>query len=173
MVLTGPLERRGAGTPGEAGAWRGPRRIGGDRDMLGRKSYTQDEIDTARSAVTALLTAHDDLAKTIDGEAAQAALEAFEPLFFNTMVLVLDRPFVHRLRGSTGKDGNALNEVELICDSLMNNGAVLRGNNVITYVPEQSVVQLQVGAPIRLTAEQFERLSTAFFAELESRFLQP
>ncbi|HYY90133.1 MAG TPA: hypothetical protein VFA49_15145, partial [Chloroflexota bacterium] len=38
--------------------------------------------------------------------AAQAALGDFETLFFNNMVLVLDRYYVHRLRTVTGKDGH-------------------------------------------------------------------
>ena len=37
------------------------------------------------------------------------------------------------------EDGNPLNEVELISDSLMNNNGVMRGNNVIKYMPDQSV----------------------------------
>jgi hypothetical protein len=100
-----------------------------------------------------------------------AALEAFEPLFFNNMTLVLDRYFVHRVRMVTGKDGNPLNEVELLSDSLMNNDAILRGNNVIKLAPDQSVVKLHIGDPIRLTAEDFERLAAAFFAEIERKFL--
>lgn len=85
---------------------------------------------------------------------------------------MLDRFFVHRFRMVAGKDGNPLNEVELICDSLMNNDGVLRGNNVIKYVPDQSVVKLNLGDRIQLTADDFERLSAAFFEELERRFLQ-
>jgi len=62
----------------------------------------------------------------------------YEP-FFNTMTLVLDRRFVHRLCIVTGKDGNALNEVEMICDSLMNNEVIHPANNVIRYMHEQAV----------------------------------
>ena len=100
-----------------------------------------------------------------------AALEAFEPLLFNNMILVLDRYFVHRLRMVTGKDGNPLNEVELMTESLMNNDGVLRGNNVIKLVPEETVLKLDVGDRIRLSAAQFERLSKAFLAEIQSEFL--
>jgi hypothetical protein len=87
------------------------------------------------------------------------------------LTLALDRYYVHRLRMVAGKDTNPLNEVELICDALMNNNGIMRGNNVIKYILEQSVVKLQIGDKIRLTAEQFERLSAAFFAELERKFL--
>ncbi len=73
-----------------------------------------------------------------------SALEAFEPLFFNNMTLVLDRYFVHRLRAVTRKDGNPLSEVELMSDSLMNNDGVLRGNNVIKLVPGHSVLKLNM-----------------------------
>jgi hypothetical protein len=45
----------------------------------------------------------------------------------------------------TGKDGNPLNEVELLTESLINNG-VLRGNNVIKHVPTESVLKLVLKA---------------------------
>jgi hypothetical protein len=72
----------------------------------------------------------------------------------------------------TGKDGNPLNEVEMLSDSLLNNDGVLRGSNVIKLVPEQSVVKLRIGDTIRLDADQFERLAAAFFTDLERKFVQ-
>jgi hypothetical protein len=143
--------------------------------MLGRKDYTQEELDQAKTTVRQQLAAYKKLAKALDGAGddpeARAALEALEPLLFNNMTLVLDRYFVHRLRMVTGKDGNPLNEVELLADSLMNNGGELRGNNVIKYVPGESVLKLELGERIRLSAAEFERLSKAFFAEIETRFV--
>lgn len=116
-----------------------------------------------------------DLVRTIDDEAAEtkvrSSLTAFEQPFFNNLTMALDRFFVHRIRTVTGKDTNPLNEVELICDSLMNNGGVFRAGTVVKYVAGKSVTKLEVGAPIRLTAEQFVLLSEAFFAELERKFL--
>ena len=53
----------------------------------------------------------------------------------------------------------------------VNNDGVLRGNNVIKFVPDKSVVKLNIGDRIKLTAAQFERLAKAFFAEIESKFL--
>ena len=142
--------------------------------MLGRKNYTQEEFDHAKTAIDEQLAAYGKLAKAIDATAdakVTSALEAFEPLFFNNMTLVLDRYFVHRLRQVTGKDGNPLNELELLSDSLMHNDGVLRGNNVIKLVPAQSVVKLEIGDLIGLSAAQFERLSKAFLSEIESKFL--
>jgi hypothetical protein len=142
--------------------------------MLGRKDYTREELDNAAKAIGAQLTAYKKLAKAVDATsdaAAKAALGAFEPLFANNLTLALDRYFVHRLRGVTGKDGNPLNEVELLVESLMNNGGVLRGNNVVKYVPAESVTRLETGDRIQLSAAQFERLAKAFLATIESKYV--
>jgi hypothetical protein len=89
------------------------------------------------------------------------------------MVLVLDRLYVHRFAGPKyeGKDGNPLNEVRIIADSLMTNGGVMRADNQIKLPPEKSVVGLDVGDTIKLGEDDFERLAGAFFTELEKRFL--
>jgi hypothetical protein len=141
--------------------------------MLGRKDYTQEEFDHAKAAVKQQLAAYKRLVKAIDTSDPKvaSALEKFEPLLFNNMTLVLDRYFVHRLRVVTGKDGNPLNEVELLADSLMNNGGVLRGNNVIKLVGDESVLKLEIGDRISLSAGDFERLSAAFLADLEAKFV--
>jgi hypothetical protein len=143
--------------------------------MLGRKTYTQEELDHAASAIAAQLAAYRRLVEAIDGSTldpgVKAALDAFEPLLFNNMTLVLDRYFVHRLRAVAGRDGNPLNDVELLSDSLMDNDGVLRGNNVVRLTPGQSVLELELGDPIRLSAAQFERISNAFLDEVRARFV--
>ncbi|MGZ6557909.1 MAG: hypothetical protein ACXVEY_13845 [Actinomycetota bacterium] len=142
--------------------------------MLGRKDYTQEEVDRAKAAIAEQVAAYKKLGKALGAtkdKKAEAALAAFEPLFFNNMVLALDRPFVHRIRAVTGKDGNPLNEVEMLGDSLMNNGGILAASTVIKLVPDTSVLQLETGDRIQLSESDFERLSAAFFAELERRFL--
>ena len=60
---------------------------------------------------------------------------------------------------------------KLIVESLMTGGGVLRGMSVIQYVPGESVLGLEIGDRISLTAADFERLSEAFLAEIERRFL--
>ena len=140
--------------------------------MLGRKEYTQKELDDATAGISAQLDAYKALAAAVAGHPrARAALEAFEPLFFNHLALALDRRFVHRLRSVTGKDGNPVNELELIAESLLNNDGVLRGNNVVKYVPDASVVGLAPGDEITLGEADFEALSQAFLAGIEARFV--
>jgi hypothetical protein len=142
--------------------------------MLGRKNYTPEEVEQAKTTIGRQVSAYRKLAEAIDDSAdagARSSLEAFEPLFFNNLTLTLDRFFVHRIRSAAGQDGNPLNEVELVSESLLTNGGVLQGSNVIKLVPEQSVLKLEVGDRIALSAADFDRLSNAFFSELESRFL--
>ncbi len=106
--------------------------------MLGRKNRTRKEVDHARSAVAEQLAVYKTLgwanAHAIPNATVHAEFDDVERLYVNTMILVLDRYVVHRLRMVTGKDGAPLNDVEMLCDSLMNHEGILRGNNVITYV---------------------------------------
>jgi hypothetical protein len=140
--------------------------------MLGRKDYTQKELDDARAAMEAQLAAY---RRLVDAAASDpdvtAALEAFEPLFVQNLVLALDRRFVHRLRMVTGKDGNPLNELELLTESLLNNDGILRGNNVIKFIPDQSVLGLEIGERIEPGATEFQALVGAFLREIEARFV--
>jgi hypothetical protein len=136
--------------------------------MLGVSTYRLDYIDACRAAVDAQLAAYADLT-TAAGDAA--AVAAFEPRFLNHMVLALDFYFCHRLRGKEGKDGNALNEVRVLGNSIMHDGAVLTADTTIKLKAATSVVGLEYGDPIRLTADDFARLAAAFFTELERRFL--
>jgi hypothetical protein len=145
--------------------------------MLGRKNYSQEEIDQGRTAIDLQLAAYQELVKVVTSATSDkkvsAALDAFEAQFFNNLALVMDRYFVHRLAGPNyeGKDGNPLNEVRIITDSILTNSGLMRSDKQIKLTPDKSVVKLDVGDRIKLTEDDFERLSAAFFAELERRFL--
>ncbi len=130
--------------------------------MLGRKDYTKDELASGKAAVKAQLAGWEKVASAADSDV--------EAMFFNSMVLVLDRWYVHRVRGVAGKDNNPLNEVELIVESLRDHGGTFTPNTVLKYVPADSVLGLEPGDEVRLTAEQFDRLAKAFFVELEAKF---
>jgi hypothetical protein len=142
--------------------------------MLGRNSYTRGELDSGRKAIAAQLASYDALATAVGrggDKKAVEALAAFEPMFFDNLTLALDRFFVHRVRAVSGKDGNPLNEVELLCESLMENDGSFRVNKVIKHSSEDSVLGLAPGDRVAISRADFERLSSAFFGELESRFL--
>jgi hypothetical protein len=140
--------------------------------MLGRKDYTKDELAHATKTVNDTVAAYKKLAKAVEASGdskARAALEAFEPVLFRDLTLTLDRLFVHRIRKVAGNDNNPLNEVELITESILA-GAPFTTNNVLRYVPEESVTGLKPGDRIDLTADEFERLARAFLADIKAKF---
>ena len=140
--------------------------------MLAVKTYDQDYIDRCRAQMEAQLAAYADLVAAAGSStaSARAAVEAFEPRFFDNLTLVLDASFMHRTRALEGKDGNPLNEVRMLCSSLLTNDGVLAADKTIKYTPETSVLKLRVGDEIRLDEKQFRLLFEAFYAELERRF---
>lgn len=142
--------------------------------MVGMKKYTQDYIDACRARVEADLRAYrEQVGKTPSRE--------FEARFFNDQALLLDYMFVHRLTGIEGKDGNPLNEVRVLCNSLLLNQGRLQVDKLkgwpmsapsgIKLPPEQSLLKLEVGDEVKLSEAEFLRLAKAFFAELEKKYL--
>jgi hypothetical protein len=69
--------------------------------MLCRNKYGQEYIDRCKSRVKQQVGVYKDLiiaatsANKSKGAKISAAVESFEPVFFNNMVLVLDTCFVH------------------------------------------------------------------------------
>ena len=127
--------------------------------MLGRNSFEPQEIESARAAVKKQLA---------DWRASGAGSE-LEPTYFNSALLSLDRRFVHRVRKMTGKDTNPLSEVEVLAESLMTNDGRFDVGSVVSYKPEASVLAIAPGDQIRLSADDYERLATAFLDEIEKR----
>ena len=144
--------------------------------MLGMKEYDRDYIDACRSRVETQTAMFREVAQAArdhgdaDVSGLEGALESLESEYFNNMLLVLEGYFVHRLRGVEGKDGNALNEVRVLARSLMENGGTVMEDPQIALDPDRSVLGLRVGEPVRLTLQQYTRLSDAFFREIERRF---
>jgi hypothetical protein len=140
--------------------------------MLGVRNYPREYVDSCRAKVDADVAAYRGLAAIARKQpGSNPALETFEAAFFNNMVLVLDACFVHRLRAVEGKDGNPLNEVRLLCQSLLEHGGVMTVDKSIKLAPEKSLLGYRAGDPIRVGEEHFARICNAYFAEIESRFL--
>lgn len=139
--------------------------------MLGVKKYPNSYVAGCRAKVERDVAAFRKIASATKKAGGGAALEAFEPVFFNNMVLVLDQLFVHRLRTVEGKDGNPLNEVRVLCNSIGQHDGVMTPDSGIKLVPERSVLKLQPSKAIALREADFAALSSAFFAEVERRFV--
>ena len=144
--------------------------------MLGMKEYSRDYIESCRERVDADLRAY-------RKQVGKSPSKEFEVQFFNAQVLLLDYMFVHRLSGIEGKDGNPLNEVRVLCNSLLFNNSKLQVEKLpgwpnsavssLTLPPEKSLLGLEVGDDVKLNEADFVRISKAFFAEIEEKYLEP
>ena len=86
--------------------------------MLGMKSYDKEYIGKCRDLIAANVRNYK--------EAKIGAPDEFETRYFNSQLLLLDYMFVHRLSDIEGKDGNPLNEVRVLCNSILLNGGKLQ-----------------------------------------------
>lgn len=135
-------------------------------------NYTQEYIDACRSSLDEQLALYRKLVASARGQAkVHSALDAFEPRFFNNMVVVLDTYFCHRSRTIEGKDGNPLNEVRVLCSSMLLHGGVMTAEKSTKLSPANSLLKYEVGDEIKLSEADFAMLSKAFFAEVEAKFL--
>ena len=121
--------------------------------MLGVNAYPNEYIHDCRQLMDRMLAA-----KPKSGPQCES------------LVLTLDRMFVHRLRGVEGKDGNPANEVRVLCDAILEHGGVLHSDKQIKLDPSTSVLGLHVGDTITLTAKDVTRLAAAYFDEIEAKF---
>ena len=133
--------------------------------MLGVSSYAKDYVGVCRTQVAAQLASYRKVLA-----AKPAGIDAFERQFFNHMILALDHYFMHRLRNREGKDGNPLNEVRMLCNAIMENKGRMSADKTIRYKPEISILKLGIGDEVRLNAEDFARLSAAFFDAIEEKY---
>ena len=139
--------------------------------MLAVTSYSEVYVQLTAAKLNEQLAAYGALAAAVKGNAkAETALAAFAPGYFNSMLLALDHHFMHRMRGAEGKDGNPLNEVRVLVDSIMEHDGVLKENKTIKYKAEKAAAGVAVGQTIALDAERFETLANAYIAELGKRF---
>jgi hypothetical protein len=131
--------------------------------MLAVTSYAPAYIAACSRDIDARLAAFDALPDS-------RQKSAFAPGYFGAMVLALDHCFLHRMRGQEGKDGNPLNELRMLCDSLKEHGGVLTANPTIKYAAGKSATGIAVGEVIALDRAQFGRLADAVFETVAAKF---
>src|SRR5882762_6213019 len=135
-----------------------PRTNGRADPLLGMKKYAMEYIASCRARVDADLRAYRE-------GVGKAASKEFEGRFFNDQVLLLDYMFVHRLTGIEGKDGNPLNEVRVLCNSMLLNRGKMQIDKLpgwpnsagsgMSLPPEKSVLKLKVGDEVRVSEADF------------------
>jgi hypothetical protein len=128
-----------------------------------RNAYTSDEIEACRDSCDALL------AVWAANDVEDSTLES---LVFVQAVVVLDAWFAQRDPDLEGDDGNPMNEVRVIADSVIGNSGILRVSGPISWAPERTVLRFAVGDAVELTANGFERLAAAYLAAIENTYLE-
>jgi len=126
--------------------------------MLSVNSYDKKYVNDCRVKVNALLSTYRDVlsAKPL------AAIKAFEPHVFNHMVPALNDYFCHRARAMESKDGNALNEVRILANSVASADGTFQLDKTIKYDPAKSILSYKIGDKVSLSADEFPPFSSVF-----------
>jgi hypothetical protein len=124
--------------------------------MLLRTGYDRHYVAGCRESVGAAV---EELRRVGAGSAA-----------WNQLVPALDRWFSLRNPKLEGRDGNPLNEVRAIAESITEHGAVMVVPKGIQLEPDTSVLGFADGDEISLDGGAFERLFDAFLAQVEAKF---
>ena len=145
--------------------------------MLAVSKYQKEYIEDCKIRLDAQLETYKKLiaeCKNKEGKnepSLYIAIDYFEAEFFNNLVILLDALFVHRLRDKEGKDGNPLNEVRILANSIITNKNILLSDKTIKQDPDKSILKLKAGESIKINEEEFSKLSDAFFEEIEKKYL--
>ena len=144
-------------------------------------AYPQQYIDEARARIAEQARAFDAMAQAVRGagtaegarSAAGTALDALEPEYFANLVMALDSHFVHRSRGQERKDGNAMNEVRVLVNSIQHHDSIMTAEKGIRLDAARSVLGIEYGARISIDRVGFERLAAAFLEAVEATYSEP
>ena len=124
--------------------------------MLPRTGYDRHYVADCRQSVGAAV---EELRRVGAGSVA-----------WNQLVVALEQWFALRAPKVEGRDGNPLNEVQVIAGSVTEHGAVMTVPKGIKLRPEASVLGFEEGEEISLDGDAFERLFDAFLAEVEAKY---
>jgi hypothetical protein len=124
--------------------------------MLPRTGYDRHYVAACRESVGAAV---EELRRVGAGSVA-----------WNQLVVALEHWFAERIPKVEGRDGNPLNEVRVIAESVTEHGAVMTVPKGIKLRAEASMLGFEPGEEISLDGDAFERLFDAFLAEVEAKY---
>lgn len=130
--------------------------------MLGRQNYPREYIEHCQEDIAAQIAEFREM---------PPVSKSFAERLASHLVIVMDACFTHRARNVEGKDGNALNEVRVLAQSLMY-GSIVVEDSTVTWDTENMVLGLTKGDEIELTMGQVDHLQRAFFAELTRKYAE-
>jgi hypothetical protein len=123
--------------------------------MLLRTGYDRHYVAACRESIGAAV------AEMRRVEAGSAA--------WNQLLPALDRWFSIRNPKVEGRDGNPINEVRALAESVTEHGSVMAVPRGVKLAGESSVLGFEEGEEISLDGDAFERLFDAFLAEVEEK----
>ncbi len=127
--------------------------------MPGRQNYPQEYVDYCQQQIESQISEMRDMPPVPTPFAQRLAAH---------LVIVMDACFAQRVRGVDGKDGNPLNEVRVLAQSLMQGSTVMEDSSV-TWEPDKLVLGLAIDDDIELSVKDVDRLQQAFFAEMHDK----
>jgi len=136
--------------------------------MRSAEPYPIGHVDAVRADFAAQLQSYRDLVAAASKASGMslvridAALAAFEPGYFNSLLVALDARFAGRNHGGGGPP----DEVRLLVDSLTRNRGVMLHDPAAAYDPATSVLKIDPGDRIALNADDFEAVAEAFLRQM-------
>lgn len=133
-------------------------------------TITSAAVQAARDEIAAQVRAYRDLvgaaskASGMSLTRIDAALAAFEPAFFNNLLLALELRFADR---PPERAAGPLAEVRLLARALTHHAGVLTADAALPHDADASVLRLDVGERVALNADDFEALAAAFLDAIE------
>ena len=130
--------------------------------MLAKQCYDHEDVAAIRGRLEGHLDAWGRLATSEVPE-----LEAFEPVFFNRLVIELHASFVQHPPSPAGPPADARTEVRVLACSLLGDGRLCVGRDV-RWCAERTVLGYRPGDEIAVREAGFRALTASYLAELET-----
>ncbi len=138
--------------------------------MQAATTYSHQYIVATRARVAEQLATFRRFASVATTPDAAAAITAWAPVYFGSLVVGLDHAFVHRRRDAAQHDADVLDEIRTLASSIAEHGGVLTLDPTVPYDHERSTTGARPGTLIVVDDVTFEHLADAYLAAIEARY---